>query len=60
MSFIHDSLDPFQFACRNNRSFEDALLVTIDEVTSHLDHRLLVEKNKVSGIIKKNPVTQLE
>ena len=29
-SFIHDSLDQFQFAYQNNRSFEDALLVTIN------------------------------
>ena len=27
-SFIHDSLDPFQIAYQNNRSCEDALLVT--------------------------------
>ena len=46
-SFIHDSLDPFQFAYQSNRSCEDALLVTINEVTSHLDPKLSVEKNKV-------------
>ena len=46
-SFIHDSLDPFQFAYQNNRSCEDALLVTINEVTSHLDSRLSVEKTKL-------------
>ena len=50
-SFIDDSLDPFQFTYQNNRSCEDALLVTISEVTSHLDSKLSVEKNKVSGII---------
>ena len=50
-SSIHDSLDPFQFAYQSNRSCEDALLVTINEVTSQLDSKLSVEKNKVSGII---------
>ena len=35
-SFIQDSLDPFQFAYHDNRSCEDALLVTINEVTSYL------------------------
>ena len=53
-SFIHDSLDPFQFAYQSNRSCEDALLVTINEVTSHLDSKLSVKKNKVSGIITKS------
>ena len=53
-SFIHDSLDPFQFTCQSDRSCEDALLVTIYEVTSHLDFKLSVEKNKVSGIITKS------
>ena len=53
-SFIHDSLDPFQFAYQSNRSCEDALLVTINEVTSHLDSKLSVEKSKVSGIITKS------
>ena len=53
MSFIHDSLDPFQFAYQNN-SCDDALLVTINEVTSHLDSKLSVENNKVSGIITKS------
>ena len=52
-SFIHDSLDPFQFAYQSNRSCEDALLVTINEVTSHLDSKLSVEKT-VSGIITKS------
>ena len=41
-SFIHDSLDPFQLAYQDNRSCEDTLLVTIDEVTSRLDSRLEV------------------
>ena len=50
-SFIHDSLDPFQFAYKNNRICEDALLVAINEVTSHLDSKSSVKKNKVSGII---------
>ena len=54
MSFIHDSLDSFQFAYQNNRSCEDALLVTINEVKSHLDSKLSVEKNQVSGIITKS------
>ena len=45
-SFIHDSLDPFQFAYQGNRSCEDALLVTINEVTSHLDSKLSVEKKQ--------------
>ena len=53
-SFILDSLDPFQFAYQSNRSCEDALLVTINEVTSHLDSKLSVKKNKVSGIITKS------
>ena len=53
-SFSHDSLDPFQFAYQSNRSCEDALLVTINEVTSHLDSKLSVTKNKVSGIITKS------
>ena len=53
-SFIHDSLDPFQFAYQSNISCEDALLVTINEVTSHLDSKLSVKKNKVSGIITKS------
>ena len=53
-SFIHDSLDPFQFAYQSNRSCEDALLVTIDEVTSHLDSKLSVKKNEVSTIITKS------
>ena len=53
-SFIHDSLDPFQFAYQNNTSCEDALLVTINEVTSHLDSKLSVKKTKVSGIITKS------
>ena len=53
-SFIHDSLDPFQFAYQSNRSCEDALLVTISEVTSHLDSKLSVKKNTVSGIITKS------
>ena len=39
-SFIHDLLDPFQFAYQNKRSCEDALLVNINEVTSHLDSKL--------------------
>ena len=43
-SFIHDSLDPFLFAYQNNRRCEDALLVTINEVTSHLDSKLSVDK----------------
>ena len=43
-SFIHDSLDPFQFAYQSNRSCEDALLVTINDVTSHLDSKLSVKK----------------
>ena len=43
-SYIHDSLDPFQFTYQNNRSCEDALLVTINEVTSHLDSKLSLEK----------------
>ena len=46
-SFIHDSLDPFQFAYQSNRSCEDALLVTINEVTSHLDSKLSVKKKKL-------------
>ena len=54
-SFIQNSLDPFQFAYQNKRSCQDALLVTMNEVTSHLDSRLSVEKNKVSGIIKNIP-----
>ena len=45
--FIHDSLDPFQFAYQNNRSYEDVLLFTINEVTSHLEFRLSVEKTKL-------------
>ena len=45
-SFIHDSLDPFQFAYQSNRSCEDALLVTINEVTSHLDSKLSVKKKQ--------------
>ena len=53
-SFIQDSQDPFQFAYQNNRSCEDALLVTINEVTSNLDSKLSVEKNKASGIITKS------
>ena len=53
-SFIHDYQNPFKFAYQNNRSCEDALLVTINEVTSHLDFKLSVEKNKVSGIITKS------
>ena len=54
-SLIHDSLDPSQFAYQSNRSCEDALLVTINEVTSHLDSKLSVDKkNKVSGIITKS------
>ena len=53
-SFIQESLDPFQFAYQSNRSCEDALLVTINEVTSHLDSKLSVKKNKVSGIITKS------
>ena len=44
-SFIHVSLDPFQFVYQNNRSYEDALLVTINEVASYLDSKLSVEKN---------------
>ena len=40
-----------QFAYQNNRSYEDALLVTMNEVTSHLDSTLSVEKNNVSEII---------
>ena len=50
-SHIHDSLDPFQFADQNNICCEDALLVIINEVTSLLDSKLSVEKNKVSEII---------
>ena len=42
-SFIYDSLDPFQFAYQNNRSCEHGLLVTINEVTSHLDSKFSVE-----------------
>ena len=42
-SFVHDSLDPFLFAYQNNRSCEDVLLVTTNEVTSHLDSRLSVD-----------------
>ena len=53
-SFIRDSLDPFQFAYQSNRSCEDVLLVTINEVTSHLDSKLSVKKTKVSGIITKS------
>ena len=49
-SFIHDSLDPFQ----NNRSCKDALLLTINKVTSHLDSKLSARKNKVGGIITKS------
>ena len=45
-SFVQDSLDPFQFAYQNNRSYKGALLVTIDEVTSHLVPRLSVEKKQ--------------
>ena len=45
-SFIHNSLDPFQCAYQNNRSYEDALLVTINEVISHLDSRLSVEQKQ--------------
>ena len=45
-SFIHDSLDPIQFAYQSNRSCEDALLVTINEVTSHLDSKLSVKKKQ--------------
>ena len=45
-SFIHDSLDPFQFTYQSIRSCEDALLVTINEVTSHLDSKLSVEKKQ--------------
>ena len=50
-SFIHDSLDPFMYSYQHNRSCEVDLLVAIGEVTSHLDSRLSVEKNKVNGII---------
>ena len=46
-SFIHDSLDPFQFEYQSNRSHEDTLLVTINEVTSHLDSKLSVEKTRL-------------
>ena len=53
-SFIHDSLDPFQFAYQSNRNCEEALLVTINEVTSHLHFKLSVKKNKVGGIITKS------
>ena len=53
-SFIHYSLDPSQFAHQSNRNCEDALLATINEVTSHLDSKLSVEKNKVSGIMTKS------
>ena len=51
MSFIHDSLDPFQLTYQSNRSCEDDILVTIIEVTSHLDSKISKEKNNVSGII---------
>ena len=54
MSFIHDSLDPFQFANQDNRSCEDALSVTINEITSHIDSKLSVEKDKFSVIINKS------
>ena len=50
-SFIHDSLDPFMYSYQHNRSCEVDLLVAIGEVTSHLDSRLSVEKNKVNEII---------
>ena len=36
-SCVQDSLDPCQFAYQNNRSCEDALLVTMNHVTFHLD-----------------------
>ena len=49
MSFVQDSLDPFQFAYQNSRSCEDALLVAIYDVTSHLDSRLSVEKTMLVG-----------
>ena len=49
-SFIHDSLDPFKFTYQSNRSCEYALLLTINDVTSHLDSKLSMEKIKVSGI----------
>ena len=45
-SFIHESLDPFQFAYQSNRSCEDALLVTINEVASRLDSKLSVKKKQ--------------
>ena len=53
-SFIHDSLDPFQFAYQSNRSCEDALFATINKVTSHPDSKLSVARNKVSGLITKS------
>ena len=46
-SFIHDSQDPLQFAYQSNRSCVDALLVTTNEVTSHLDSKLSVTKTKL-------------
>ena len=46
-SFIHDSLHPTKFAYQDNRTCEDGLLVTIDEVTCHLDSKLSVEKTKL-------------
>ena len=46
-SFFQDSLDPFQVAYQNNRSCENALLVKINEVTSHLDSRLTVKITKL-------------
>ena len=45
-SFIRDSLDPFQFTYQSNRSCEDAILLTINDVTSHLDSKLSVGKKQ--------------
>ncbi|KAI3374832.1 hypothetical protein L3Q82_021368, partial [Scortum barcoo] len=38
-SSLPDSLDPLQFACRPNRSTEDAIALTLHTAPSHLDQR---------------------
>ena len=37
LSFIPSDLDPFQFAYRTNRSVDDAVSLTLDNILAHLD-----------------------
>ena len=46
---FRDSIDPLQFAYRNDRSCEDAILTILDSVTRHLDRKASAEWYEQTG-----------